>query len=228
LARVAYFSDVLCIWAYLAQIKVDEMRKQFGSKVEIDCHFIAVFGNTAEKIGAGWEARGGFTAYNRHALSVAAGFPHVHVHSEVWLKTKPASSVSCHLFVKAVRGLCAQHEIAAASPDSGRPIDEELAWRLRLAFFSELRDISQRAVQLEIAEELRLPVDRIVAQIDSGRAFADLWSDSELQKRHLVDGSPTWVLNDGRQKLYGNVGYRIIEANLKEILARPDAVASWC
>jgi hypothetical protein len=37
------------------------------------------------------------------------------------------------------------------------------------------------------------------------------------------------ILNQGRQKLFGNVGYRIIEANIQELLreANPDQ-ASWC
>jgi len=36
------------------------------------------------------------------------------------------------------------------------------------------------------------------------------------------------LLNEGRQKLYGNVGYRIIEANVQEILHQPGNQASWC
>ena len=44
-----------------------------------------------------------------------------------------------------------------------------------------------------------------------------------------VQGSPTFVLNDGRQKLYGNVGFRIIEANIQELLREPKPdQASWC
>ena len=49
-------------------------------------------------------------------------------------------------------------------------------------------------------------------------------------KGHGVQGSPTFVFNEGRQMLYGNVGYRIIEANLRELLSRPSAegMPSWC
>ena len=43
-----------------------------------------------------------------------------------------------------------------------------------------------------------------------------------------IDGSPTYILNEGRQKLYGNVGYRVIEANIQELLADPGERASWC
>ena len=44
-----------------------------------------------------------------------------------------------------------------------------------------------------------------------------------------IQGSPSFVLNEGRQKLYGNVGYRILEANIHELLrAQPADQASWC
>ena len=43
-----------------------------------------------------------------------------------------------------------------------------------------------------------------------------------------VKGSPTWVLNEGRQLLYGNVGYRILNANIEELLKNPGNEASWC
>ena len=44
-----------------------------------------------------------------------------------------------------------------------------------------------------------------------------------------IEGSPSLVLNQGRQKLYGNVGFRIIEANILELLRQPRADdASWC
>ena len=43
-----------------------------------------------------------------------------------------------------------------------------------------------------------------------------------------LKGSPTWVLNEGRQVLFGNVGYRILSANIEELLKHPGAEASWC
>jgi hypothetical protein len=44
-----------------------------------------------------------------------------------------------------------------------------------------------------------------------------------------IEGSPSLVLNEGRQKLYGNVGFRVIEANVQGLLhaAGPED-ASWC
>jgi predicted DsbA family dithiol-disulfide isomerase len=62
-----------------------------------------------------------------------------------------------------------------------------------------------------------------------GRAFAALAHDYQEADRMRIQGSPSFVLNDGRQILYGNVGFKIIEANIREILRTPSAgQASWC
>ena len=65
-------------------------------------------------------------------------------------------------------------------------------------------------------------------QIDSGDAYAQLSKDLELVKEHNITVSPTLILNEGRQRLNGNVGYRAIEANIRELLNTPPGEKSWC
>ena len=63
----------------------------------------------------------------------------------------------------------------------------------------------------------------------TGKAHALLERDLPEKQSLQLSGSPTLVLNDGWQKLYGNVGYGVIEANIKEVLKSPTAgAASWC
>ena len=81
---------------------------------------------------------------------------------------------------------------------------------------------------MKIAENLGLPVDKIKNLIESGAAFAGLDDDLQLKEKYGVSGSPTLVLNEGRQIIYGNVGYRVIEANIQELLTQPEYQASWC
>jgi predicted DsbA family dithiol-disulfide isomerase len=50
----------------------------------------------------------------------------------------------------------------------------------------------------------------------------------QLAKDQDVRSSPTLLFNEGRQRLSGNVGYRIIEANVRELLDRPIVQHSWC
>lgn len=228
--RIDYFSDVLCVWAYAAQIRVDELKAHFGAKIELVPHFIPVFGDTRRKIAEGWAERGGAAAYGAHVRGICADFPHVEVHSEIWARSAPASSASAHLFLKAVEQL---QSIMPPSPAlqarlQGKTLVEALAWAIRLAFFRDLRDIARRDTQLEIATQFGLPMAPLLEVLDSGVAMAELCADIELRDRYRVEGSPTYVLNEGRQKLYGNVGYKIIEANIEELLHRPAGQASWC
>jgi len=52
--------------------------------------------------------------------------------------------------------------------------------------------------------------------------------DQQLKEKYRVVGSPTLVFNEGRQIIYGNVGYRVIEANINELLNECSTLASWC
>lgn len=221
--RILHFSDVLCVWAYVAQRRLDEVIAHFGDKVEVSYHFVPVFGCTPERIGEGWRDRGGYAGFSDHVCEVAANFAHVEVNPEVWRRAAPHSSASAHHFLKAV-------EVAAGAEDAcaGRHGCERAAWRLREAFFREARDISVLQTQLEVAAELELPVDEIRRAMEDGRAMAQLFRDLDLRDQFKVRGSPTYILNEGRQILYGNVGYRVIQANVEEILHRPQSQASWC
>ena len=76
-----------------------------------------------------------------------------------------------------------------------------------------------------------IPTDiatEIEAKLAAGEAVAETCRDVELRDQHNIEGSPTYYLNQGRQKLYGNVGYRVVSANLRELLEQPGQQASWC
>jgi predicted DsbA family dithiol-disulfide isomerase len=105
---------------------------------------------------------------------------------------------------------------------------ERATWALREAFFVNRSDVSERHVQFEIAGKLGLPVDAIRSEIDSGAAYAELSKDFDLVKETAVTVSPTMVFNEGRQRLNGNVGYRVIEANIRELINNPPNEQSWC
>ncbi|HHM05297.1 MAG TPA: disulfide bond formation protein DsbA [Gammaproteobacteria bacterium] len=227
---VSYFSDVLCIWAYAAQLKLDQLRRQFGGQVRVEYRFLSVFGDVPGRLRATWDGRGGAAAYGRHVRETAARFDHIEVHPDIWTRAVPPSSASCHLFLKAVQALEEAGEISAAphSEWQGRTVFEETLWRCRLAFFRDLANIAQRSVQEAIAAGLNLPVAAIWAQIDSGTAYAALCADFAARTEHLLEGSPTFMLQEGRQKLYGDVAYPIIEANVQELLRESGARASRC
>ena len=110
----------------------------------------------------------------------------------------------------------------------GKSIFEESLWRVRCAFFEEALDISELSVLKNIVEDLQLPMADIEKLLNNGSALAALMSDMEKKESLKLEGSPSYVLNDGRQKLYGNVGYRVIEANVIELLENDENRSSWC
>ncbi len=227
---VAYFSDVLCVWAYAAQIKLDELRRQFGDQIHVEYRFLHLFGDVAARIETDWGDKGGAAGYSRHVQQMAARFDHIDIHPEIWTRNTPPTSMSCHLFLKAIQLLEKQEEISATPEErfGGKSVFEQAVWRCRLGFFRDLQDIADWKTQETIASDLNLRLAAIRRQIDSGAAHAALCADLDAKDRQLVEGSPTFVLNEGRQKLYGNVGYRIIETSITELLVDPGEQASWC
>jgi predicted DsbA family dithiol-disulfide isomerase len=227
---ISYFSDLLCVWAYSAQIKLDELRRQFGDQIRLEYHFLPLFGDVSAHIDAGWADRGSAAGYARHVKQLVACFDHIDIHPEIWTRNVPATSASCHLFLKAVQLVEQSGEIAAAPQArfGGKSLFEEAVWQCRIGFFRDLRDIADRTHQEAIAADIGLPLADIRRQIDSGAAYAALCADFDAKEKYLIEGSPTFLLHEGRQKLYGNVGYRVIEANIQELLADPGERASWC
>lgn len=223
--RIFYFSDVLCVWAYIAQIRLEELKATFQDSISVDYHFTPVFGDAHRKLEARWRDRGGFQGYSDHVKGVAEKFDHITVHPDIWTKDIPYSSTSCHLFLLAIKLLEEKGVIKTKKPGQ---IFEKVTWAFREAFFTELANVGDRAVQFEIAKELKLPVSKIKAEIDSGAAYAELSRDLELVKEHSVTVSPTLIFNEGRQRLNGNVGYRVMEANIRELLHNPPDEQSWC
>jgi predicted DsbA family dithiol-disulfide isomerase len=219
--RITHFSDALCIWAYVSQIRIDELEKSFPGQVEIDYRFFHVFGNVAGKMDANWKDRGGVRGYSEHVRGVVEKFDHVALHLQAWSANIPRSSMPSHLLLCAVRLLEAQGGLPMGSL-------KDTSWAVREAFFKECRDVSRQDVLLAIAQELGLPVGEIEHTLASGAAHAALAEDLDLARQQGMQASPTLLFNEGRQRLTGNVGYRIIEANIRELLESPPGQLSWC
>lgn len=225
--KVTYYSDVLCIWAYVAQARVDAIKEAFGRDVAVDYRFVAVFGDARTKIATAWRDRGGAEGYNKHVMGIARRFPHVKVDPRVWIDQQPASSASPHLFLAALRGLepAASNAVASGAPSRL----ESVMWAFRRGFFEEGRDIGRWNVQAELAKPFGVDIEAVSEAVHNGTAFATLSADYAEAEKLKLEGSPTFVLNEGRQKLFGNVGFRIIEANIREIMREPSVdQASWC
>ena len=100
---IVYFSDVLCIWAYFAQPRVDAVKAQFGDQVHFEVRFCSVFGDLARKIANAWGEKGLYEGFNAHLRHSAEAFPEATLNPDVWRSGRPASSASPHLFLKAAQ-----------------------------------------------------------------------------------------------------------------------------
>jgi len=229
--KIDYFSDILCVWAYAGQIRMDELKHKFKDDVEIEYRFVPIFGSGKQQVEKNWKNKNGVVGFNQHLKKVAENWPHISLSNNLWTQVAPASSISSHLYLKSIQLLEKQGVIEHQSCEhfKGRTIFEQTIWLFRDSFFRLGLDISRRSVQDEIAKELALPLTEIHELLDSGKAHAALHLDDEVKKQYQIQGSPTLVLNEGRQILYGNVGYRIVDANVRELLHHAEQDdASWC
>lgn len=215
------FTDVLCVWAWIGELRLPELRRTHGEAVAVTQRFCNVFGATALKIQANWGAKGGNEGFAGHLAHVMEGFPELTASPDLWRRVRPASSLPAHLALKAVQAQAA----AGGAPDLG----DRAILLIRQAFFEQGRDISATFVLDDVISAAGADLADVHARLARGEAHAALMADYQEAQALGVKGSPSLVLNDGRQTLYGNVGYRIIEANIEGLLKEPVAgAASWC
>ena len=213
---IDYYTDMLCVWAWIAQPRLAELQRQWSYKVDVRHRYLDIFGDSHTKIALRWGQHDGFEKFSAHVTASAAPFEDTPIHAAIWKQVRPRSSMPAHLLLKAV-GIV-----------YGDAMVQTMALQVRHAFFVDAVDISQIALLLELAESQKLDTHALKVSLMDGRAMAGLSADQQSARELGIKGSPTWVLNEGRQVLYGNVGYRILNANIEELLKRPAAEASWC
>jgi predicted DsbA family dithiol-disulfide isomerase len=213
---INYFSDVLCIWAWIAQRRIEEMREEWGAQVVLRHHYINLFGDTQSRMDKQWGERGGYEGFGRHVQDAAAPYDSAPVNSDIWKTVRPKTSLNAHLVLKAC-GIAYGVERAA-----------DMALLLQKSFFVDNIDIGLIDNVFQLAEDSGLDKTVLKALIEEGAAGAKLMADYQRANELNIKGSPSWIMNDGRQELFGNVGYRILRANIKEVLSKPGHEASWC
>ena len=219
---ITYFSDILCVWAYVAEVRLAELESAHQGEIAIVHRFVSVFGDAHGKLEAGWAARGGVDGYAAHVAATVAKFPPAPLHPHTWTHVRPHSSLSPHLMLKAVEAW--ETEVCGTTTRTAAAISA-----LRRAFFADAADIGRREVQLALFARLDIDLAGVDIALADGRAHARLAADYALAEKSRIEGSPTFLLNEGRQKLYGNVGFRVISANIRELLRGPgEGEASWC
>lgn len=213
---IDYYSDILCVWAWIAQRRIDELNEKLGNKITIKYHYLDVFGDAITKIPTQWESRGGYEGFAKHVIESASDYEDAPINEMIWSKIRPTTSANPHLVLKAI-------ELSYSHKES-----IELALKFRQAFFIDAKDISDLQVLFSIIDEAGLESKRVNQALLDGSAMADLMGDYQQAKTLSLKGSPSYIIDNGRQTLYGNVGYRVLLANIEEQLKSPENEASWC
>lgn len=213
---IDYYTDVLCVWAWIAQRRLEELHEQFKDKIIINHYYIDLFGDVPARMEQQWADRGGYDGFAEHVLHSAKPYDNARVNERIWNEVRPTTSGNSHLVIKAIE----------LSYGKEKAVDFALA--LRQAFFEQAEDISQLSTVLGLAEKNELEVEQLKTNLNNGTALAALLSDYKKANQKNIAGSPSFVMNNNRQVLYGNVGYRVLHANVEELLKNPQQEASWC
>ena len=213
---IDYYTDVLCVWAWIAQPRLEELRKQWGEQIRIHHRYVDIFGDARSKIPTQWGEVDGYKKFHDHVTHSAQPYEHTNIHPDIWTRVRPNSSLTPHLVLKAVEIVAGEEQVDAVST------------QIRQQFFTEAKDVGELEVLLNLISDMGTDRQDIFTALQDGRAMAAISADLRSAKEGGVKGSPTWVLNNGRQILYGNVGYRILHANIEELINNPTQEASWC
>ena len=102
--RIEYFSDIMCVWAYAGQIRLDELSHQFGARIHVEYRFMNIYGDVPRRIQehCGGEAEPQL-AYARKMRAVAARFEHTNMHDDAFAKVVPKTANQAHMVLAAVR-----------------------------------------------------------------------------------------------------------------------------
>lgn len=207
--RFSYWSDPLCVWALVAQQKLERVLAAAADRVQVDYRIVPVFGSVPWRFTEGPWAKDGVEGRVAATRRIAEQGGRTDVTGECWRKATPSTSWGPAAAIKAVFAL-----------EDGVGAEHGPAYQkaLRERFFVRDENIALRRVQLELAEEMKLPRAPIETRLDDGSALAAVCEDHAEKERLRIQGSPTYVFDGGRAMLYGNFDYRILESTVEELV----------
>lgn len=213
---IDYYTDVLCVWAWIAQRRIDELNEKLTNKIKFKYCYVDIFGDVPTKIDTQWEQKGGYVGFAEHVQKSASIFEDAVINSKIWTEVRPTTSANAHLVLKAIE------------KTHGKNKSIDMALKIRTAFFIDALDVGNLEVLFGLVKANGLDQDKINRSIHDGSAMAMLMQDYQKSKQQSIKGSPSYVIDEGRQTLYGNVGYRVLLANVEELLKNSGEEASWC
>ena len=216
-----YWSDPLCVWALVAQPKLEAVLHKHGDLLAPRYRVVPVFGSIPQRFATGSWAERGPEGLAEATRRVAHQHGLQDVDGGCWLSDCPTSSWSAGAALCAVLGMVEDGTITLK-------VAERYQWRMRERFFLENQNIARRRVQLELAEEVDVPRHVLEDRLDDGTGTRLLWEDHMLRESLGLRGSPTFVFDGGRAMLYGNFSEAVLHATVEELVKGLIAGGSAC
>jgi len=219
---IEYWTDPFCVWAFVSEPVLQRICTRYQADVDIRQRIVPVFGSIVRRFATGaWSAKGREGRAEITAQVVREHRPDESVSGQVWIDDPPASSWSAALAIKAVQLL----------QDDGRvEVGSGLRYltAVRHRFFVDNVNLARRDAQLALAEAQGIPVDEMVARLDDGRAMAALYEDHEDRIAGNIVGSPTYLFEGGRTRIYGNFKEEVLDATVRAYLEGQKGGGSVC
>lgn len=216
-----YWSDPLCIWAYVAQRKLEAVLERHGELLAPLYRVVPVFGSIPQRFATGSWSEAGPSGRAEATRRVAKQHQYDNVDGACWLNDCPSSSWSAGAPLALVHRMVEHETISRAQA-------ERYQWRMRERFFVENVNVARRAVHLELAEETGVPRAELERRLDDGTGLAALWEDHARGEKLGLRGSPTFVFDGGRAMLYGNFSEAVLNATVEELVKGLVAGGSEC
>lgn len=64
----------MCVWAWIAQRRIDELNQKLAHKIELRYHYIDVFGDVSAKINFQWKQKGMCAEFSEHVQNSPLDF----------------------------------------------------------------------------------------------------------------------------------------------------------
>lgn len=216
-----YWSDPLCIWAYVAQPKLEAVLERHGEQLAPRYRVVPVFGSIPQRFATGAWSEAGPQGRAEATRRVASQHQHENVDGSCWLNDCPSSSWSAGAALALVHRMSEDQTISRGQA-------ERYQWRMRERFFVENQNVARRTIQLELAEETGVSREVLERRLDDGTGLSALWEDHARRESLGLRGSPTFVFDGGRAMLYGNFSEAVLNATVEELVKGLVAGGSEC
>ena len=209
--KVDVWSDVQCPWCYIGKRKFEDGARRFGGDVEVEYHSFELAPDTPV------DYEGTPTQY----LSERKGMPLGQVQEMLDRVTGIAASVGLDFDYEHVHqtNTVKAHELLHLAKSKGRQLD--MKERLLKAYFVEGRHVGHVADLADLAAEIGLDRDEVVAALEAETFLADVKADVAQAAAYGIQGVPFFVV-DGRYGVSGAQDPATFADVLRQVRAERD------